>query len=166
MEPIFVATDIQVDDISLCQWPGVWNTVTDALVDWCAARSGVAIVIQWWRISSLTNDILMHNAINFFSGYPWSNDFVALVTRVSCNLADFSDYGNFFLGMHGWCLICQLLKVLIWLSSLSIIRPLDISWHFSLSCKWVWEWSQRSSVIESLLYLLISLLMSEFVHSP
>ena len=58
-----VERDVEVDNVSLLQWPQVWDAVADDLVHRDAAGFREVAVIQWRGIAVPVNRSLVHNGV-------------------------------------------------------------------------------------------------------
>ena len=113
------------------------------------------------------NDELVYKPINFFSGDSWSDRCMANITSFSCKETRRSDAFNLLWRVDRDGSIGELLKVLVRLSSCSIVWLFDFLWNMTMFSKAIREWSCSSSIDGGLLLRGLSWLsMTELVEFP
>ena len=67
MEPIFEAAYININDITILQWPRIGNTMTNNFINGSTATPWKPIIIEWRWISTVRNQIIINNLVDLLS---------------------------------------------------------------------------------------------------
>jgi hypothetical protein len=152
MIPIYVATDVKVYNVSLLKGSCVWDSMADALINRGAAGTREIVVVKRRWVTIVCDDVIMYYFVNFLCSHAGGNSCMTCVAGTTSNFASSSHHFDIVFVMNWWIFICELLKCLVWSSSLGIIWLLYMIRNFSLANKRIWEWSQGSSIFESSFY--------------
>ena len=102
MKSVLVHADVEVDDVSRLQRSRVRDPMTNYLVDGRAAATRKTIIVERRGICSLSNDEIVDNPVDLFSGHTRLGSAMPRIDGTSCDLASFAYFGDLFVGVNRW----------------------------------------------------------------
>jgi len=79
MEKWKTHSNVDIDNVSITQWPIIWNSMTCNIVNGCANGLWKSPIQQWRWVSTSSYTGIMCNFVNFISRDATSNSFTCFV---------------------------------------------------------------------------------------